>query len=58
MRFATWLRESRESKGMSRLELAKTLGLHDATIKNYEYGYSFPDDEILDKMASVFGGKF
>ena len=50
MSFCERLKEQRESIGMSRSELADTLGVTQAAIGNYENGVSTPKADILFKV--------
>lgn len=58
MKFSGWLRQAREDRSMSRTALAKALGIHDTTVKNYESGYSGPDDETVAAIAKLFNADF
>lgn len=53
MSFATRLKERRESLGISRTELAQTLGVTPSAVGNYENGISSPKEEILYKIFSA-----
>lgn len=48
------LRQLREEKALSQLELGKTLGIGNSTLSNYEAGYRAPDNETLVRIADYF----
>lgn len=48
------IKELRESRGMTQLELASVLNLSDRTISKWETGRGYPDITFLEKIASVF----
>ncbi len=58
MKFSAWLRQAREAKGWTRKVMAEKLGVHMASINNYETGAQLPDDEKLEKIADLFGANF
>lgn len=58
MKFNTWLRQSREAKGWTRKVAAEKLGVHMASITNYETGDQIPDDDKLARIAELFGAEF
>ena len=58
MKFATWLRKAREGRKFSRPDLARRLGIHPNTVTNYESGINLPNDEVLERIALVFGETF
>lgn len=58
MKFNTWLRQAREAKGWTRKAMAEKLGVHMASINNYETGDQSPDDDKLEKIAGLFGAEF
>lgn len=53
MSFATRLRELREKKGLSQVELSEALGLSKGAVNNYENGVSSPREETLYKIFEI-----
>lgn len=53
--FSARLKELRESRGMTRGELAHHIGVAHATIWNWENGHSFPKPESIAQLASILG---
>jgi len=51
--FSTRLKRAREEKSMSQRSLGLALGLSDKTISSYESQRSFPNLEILKKIAEI-----
>lgn len=51
------LREYRESRGLTQLELAKLLGLDRRTISAYEVGSRMPPVRTAIKIAKIFNVK-
>ena len=52
--FAQRLREVRKEYGISQRSLALSLGLSDKTISSYETSNSYPNLEILKRIAEFF----
>jgi len=48
------IRELREQKGISQLELGKALGLNQITISQYERGTREPDIQTIIKICKYF----
>jgi len=48
------LKELRESKGLSQVQLAKELGLNHRTISQYENGTREPDIDTIKKLIKYF----
>lgn len=48
--------EWRKQAGLSRVELAKRLGVDDETIRRYEMGERFPRQAIRQEIRIVTGG--
>ncbi len=48
------IKELRERKGMTQLELASLLNLSDRTISKWETGRGYPDITFMEKIAAVF----
>ncbi len=48
------IKELREKKGMTQLELASALNLSDRTISKWETGRGYPDITFLERIASLF----
>lgn len=54
IKFGDRLKELRESRKLTQLELANMFNVHKTTISNWEKGKRFPDEEILNKLADYF----
>lgn len=54
MNFQTRLRQLRESKQLSQLELSKQLQISNVTLSQYENGVRKPDINTLDDIATFF----
>lgn len=52
--FGRALKELRNSKKLNQQELAKRLGVTQATISKYEKGENFPTFEILVQLSEIF----
>ena len=52
--FAEKLRELRLSRNLSEAALDEVFGLMRGTIANWEHGFSYPDDELIDDIAAYF----
>lgn len=52
--FAEKIRELRSSKGLSEAALDEIFGLMRGTVSNWEHGYAYPEDELIDDIASYF----
>lgn len=48
------IKELRERKGLTQLELASVLNLSDRTISKWETGRGYPDITFMEKIAAVF----
>lgn len=44
----------RENKGWTKTRVAKQLGVGLSTYANWEYGYSEPDSEMINRIASLY----
>ena len=53
--FAERLRELREEKGLSRLQLAKLTGFTEMSIGRWENSATIPDIQTLFKLVEFFG---
>ena len=51
--FSARLRETRETRGMTRKELAQHLGVAPGTIWNWENRYSYPKPDSITQLGSV-----
>lgn len=49
------LKNARESAGFTQSSAAKSLGISDSAYKNYEHGNREPSNELLCKIARLFG---
>ena len=52
--FADKIRELRLSRNLSEAALDEIFGLMRGTIANWEHGFSYPDDELIDDIAAYF----
>ena len=52
--FAEKIRELRLSRNLSEAALDEIFGLMRGTIANWEHGFSYPDDELIDDIAAYF----
>ena len=48
------LRNAREEKNLTQMEVAKKTGIHNKTISNYENGVSSPDPNALKTFADIY----
>lgn len=55
MNFANKLKQLREEKGISQLELSKNIGVSPSSITMYEQGERVPRDYVKIKIAEYFG---
>lgn len=55
MNFADKLKQLREEKGISQLELSKQIGVSPSSITMYEQGERVPRDYVKIKIADFFG---
>ena len=55
--FARKLRELRMSRNLSEAALDEIFGLMRGTVSNWEHGFSYPDDELIDDIAVYFSIK-
>jgi len=51
------LREWREKKGLTMVELARMLGVDKSAVSRWESGERFPSRRSLKKIAEVTGGE-
>ena len=49
------IREFRNLRGLTQKELGEMCGLNESTIRNYELGNRYPDEETLYKLADHLG---
>ena len=52
--FADKIRELRLSRNLSEAALDEIFGLMRGTIANWEHGFSYPDEELIDDIAQYF----
>ncbi|MBR3333544.1 MAG: helix-turn-helix transcriptional regulator [Clostridia bacterium] len=52
--FAEKIRELRLSRNLSEAALDEIFGLMRGTIANWEHGFSYPDEELIDDIAAYF----
>lgn len=52
--FSNKLKQLRESKGWSKTNVAKHLGVRLSTYANWEYGISEPDIETINQIATLY----
>jgi transcriptional regulator with XRE-family HTH domain len=55
MTFGKRLRQLRENKQLSQLDLSKLLNIANSTLSLYEADKRFPEPEILKRIADFFG---
>ena len=55
--FAQKLRELRLSRNLSEAALDEIFDLMRGTVANWEHGFSYPDEELIDDIAAYFGIK-
>ena len=51
----TTIKELREQKEMTQLQLAEVLGVSDKTVSKWETGKGYPDITLLEPIADAFG---
>lgn len=49
------LTAARVNRRLTRKEAAKALGIHEATLKNYEQGKTYPNVNMIKKMEALYG---
>ena len=49
------IRAAREAAGMTQAEVAKALGVSEASIRLYELGKRKPNPEVLERIAAAVG---
>ena len=54
MNFGKRLKEIRKQNGLSQVELAEILGVHNITVSRWESSMSFPSVRILLELISLF----
>ena len=52
--FAQKIRELRLSRNLSEAALDEIFGLMRGTVANWEHGFSYLDDELIDDIAEYF----
>lgn len=52
--FAQKIRELRLSRNLSEAALDEIFDLMRGTVSNWEHGFSYPDDELIDDIAAYF----
>ena len=52
--FADNIRELRQSRNLSEAALDEIFDLMRGTVSNWEHGFSYPDDELIDDIAAYF----
>ena len=52
--FAQKIRELRQARNLSEAALDEIFGLMRGTVANWEHGFSYPDDELIDDIAAYF----
>ena len=55
--FAQKIRELRLSRNLSEAALDEIFDLMRGTVANWEHGFAYPDDELIDDIAAYFGIK-
>ena len=54
MSFGTKFRILREMKRLSQVDCDEIFDLTRGTVSNWEHGFSYPDDELIDDIAAYF----
>ena len=49
------LKAARVNKNLTQSQAAYRLGVSEATLRNYEFGRSFPDALVLKKIEELYG---
>ena len=52
--FAQKIRELRLARNLSEAALDEIFDLMRGTVANWEHGFSYPDDELIDDIAAYF----
>ncbi len=52
--FAQKIRELRLSRNLSEAALDEIFDLMRGTVSNWEHGFSYPEDELIDDIAAYF----
>ena len=52
--FAHKIRELRLSRNLSEAALDEIFDLMRGTVANWEHGFAYPDDELIDDIAAYF----
>ena len=52
--FAQKIRELRQSRNLSEAALDEIFDLMRGTVANWEHGFSYPDEELIDDIAAYF----
>ncbi len=55
IRFGERLRNLREEKNLSQKEVAAVIGRTNRSVSNYENGTNYPNPEIIELLAGLFG---
>ena len=52
--FAEKIRELRQARNLSEAAVDEIFGLLRGTVANWEHGFSYPDEELIDDIAAYF----
>ena len=52
--FAQKIKELRQARNLSEAALDEIFGLMRGTVANWEHGFSYPDEELIDDIAAYF----
>ena len=52
--FAEKIRELRLARNLSEAAIDEIFGLMRGTVANWEHGFAYPDDELIDDIAAYF----
>ena len=52
--FAEKIKELRLSRNLSEAALDEIFGLMRGTVANWEHGFAYPDEELIDDIAHYF----
>ena len=55
VRLSRRLKQLREQRGWTQVDVSRMMGVRRTSVANYEQGVSFPSVPALDKLARIFG---
>ena len=54
MKFNEKLKKARKRIKMTQVQLAEKCNVTQGTVANWEHGFSYPEDELIDDIAAYF----